>query len=223
MRSETCVSPLTEGVRLHAGRCRSARGRTRGFTLMELLVVIALIAVFVTVAVPSYHKMLEDNRIVAALNAFAGTLAESRSEAVTRGVNVVVCPSDNAVSGSPTCASAGTAWASGWISFVDADNSHDFNSGDTLLRQHGPLDSTIVLGDIGGGTVGNYIEFNRMGFAQPTFAAPATSVAVVACSSSGNVRQARAIVLELSGSVHAATDTTGDGVVDVNGSDVTCP
>lgn len=185
---------------------------------------IALIGVFVTVAVPSYHKMLEDNRIVAGLNAFAGTLAESRSEAVTRGANVVVCPSANATTTTPTCATSGTNWAQGWISFVDANNDPTtYSSGDTLLRQHGPLDSSLVMGNLGGSTNGHYIEFDRMGFAQPTFAPPASSVAIVACPASGNLRQARAIVLDLSGSVHTATDTTGDGVVDFNGGDVTCP
>lgn len=229
MQMQACADLASGRRQPERVRRPTGRRRVRGFTLIEMLVVIALIAIFVTVAVPSYHKMLQDNRIISALNSFAGTLAESRSEAVTRGVTVVVCPSSNATSTTPTCATTGTDWAGGWISFVPAAGSTSFSSGDTLLRQHGPVGGTITMGNIGSGTNGNYIAFDRMGFAQGTFAAGTSSLTVVACPTDGNVKQARAIVLGLSGSVRTATDTTGDGVVNGGngtggtGGDVTCP
>lgn len=189
-----------------------------------MLVVIALMAVFVTVAVPSYRRLVADNRIISSLNSLAGSLAESRSEAVTRGLDVIVCPSSNPTSTTPSCVTSGSNWAQGWISFVDADGSNTYTSGDTILRQHGPVGGGVVMGDLSAGTVGTYIVFDRMGFAQGTFSPGTANLTIVACPSSGDTRHARAIILQASGSVQTATDTNGDGTVNGgDGSDVTCP
>lgn len=205
--------------------------RNSGFTLMEILVAIALAAVFAAVAVPSYRRLVADNRITATMNGFAGTLAEARSEAVRRGETVIVCPSSDSTTTTPTCNSnTGTAdWSNGWISYVHAAShagyAYDPSQQDVLLRVHGAVgDGVTLTSTSGGGSVANYIGFNRMGFAQPTFGGGTTSLAVVACPSGGDLSRARAVLLDLSGSVRSATDTTGDGVVDnANGTDVTCP
>lgn len=145
-----------------------------GFTLMEMLIVIALVAIFTVVAVPSYRALTADNQITGALNDFANTLGEARSAAVARGQTVIICPSSNAMSTTPTCNSP-TAnpqqWNAGWISFVDENGNGTYDSGpDTILRVHGPLPSDVTLTSTsGGGTLQGYIGFNRMGFASPTF------------------------------------------------------
>lgn len=85
-----------------------------GFTLIELIFTVAMVAILLTVGVPSFQEMLRSNRAVAQANMFMSTLNVARSEAVKRGVRVSLCSSSN-----QTNCTGGTNWASGWIVFVD--------------------------------------------------------------------------------------------------------
>ncbi|MDX9873425.1 MAG: GspH/FimT family pseudopilin [Spongiibacteraceae bacterium] len=69
----------------------------RGFTLVELMVVVALIAIFATVAVPSFTKFVENNRTQAAHNEVVGLLRYARTLAVTERTVVSVCTADNSL------------------------------------------------------------------------------------------------------------------------------
>ncbi len=172
--------------------------KSAGLTLIELLVVIALVVVLGTIAVPAYFRMTASNRITGAVNALATTLAYARSEAITRGDQVVVCPSANATA----CDSGG--WQEGWISFVDKDDDGTYSSGDTLIRVHGAIGSDVSMTGASDGAVKPYIAFNRMGFAQPTFASGESSLTVVACPPDKRAANARALILTLSGDVTTA-------------------
>ncbi len=66
---------------------------SKGFTLVEVMVVIALIAIIATVATPSYQQMMESNRQTSARNNLVGALQLARSEAVIRRTQVTVSTS----------------------------------------------------------------------------------------------------------------------------------
>lgn len=190
-------------------------GRQHGFTIIEMLITIALIAIFAAIAVPSYRALTADNEIIGALNDFANTLGSARSEAVARGETVIVCPSSNVLTASkhnpPACDSK-TAdpqqWNVGWISFVDADGNgyYDASGGDVLLREHGPVASSVTLTSSGGGgAVSNYIGFNRMGFAQPTFGGTTTQLAVQACPKELHRVRGGNVILTLAGGLSTSS------------------
>lgn len=70
-------------------------GANIGFTLVELLVTIAVAIVLITVAVPSFNNLMRDMRVHTAVNAFLASVHFARSEAARRGVRVAVCPSSD--------------------------------------------------------------------------------------------------------------------------------
>lgn len=87
---------------------------TRGFSLVELLVTMAVAVILTVAATPSLTQFFRTNRIAAATNELVLSLQLARAEAARRGRDVSLCRS---VDGA-TCA-AGTGWAAGWIVFQD--------------------------------------------------------------------------------------------------------
>jgi len=84
----------------------------KGFTLIELMVTLAVLAVVASVAVPSFSTMINNNRSVTLAEDMAGALNYARSEAVKRSTNVTLCASADG------SACDGT-WTDHWIVFVD--------------------------------------------------------------------------------------------------------
>lgn len=88
--------------------------RLRGFTLIELMITLALAAIILTLGVPSFRDIILNNRAATQSNELVTAMNVARSEAVRRGARVSVCPSNDQA----TC-TGGTDWAIGWIVFLD--------------------------------------------------------------------------------------------------------
>lgn len=113
------------------------RSRAGGFTLIEMLVTLAVIAVLAAIALPSFTQSIRRNAVSTASNALLADLGYARAEAVTRGMDVSVCPSTDG-----TSCSDGAAWESGWLVYTytpghavaNTDYDHT-SSADVLLRR----------------------------------------------------------------------------------------
>lgn len=70
----------------------------RGFTLIELMVVLAIIAIIAAAAVPGFRDMMAGNRLISSSNNLVGALRLARSEAATRHMGVSVCSSEDQTS-----------------------------------------------------------------------------------------------------------------------------
>jgi type IV fimbrial biogenesis protein FimT len=105
----------------------------RGFTLIELMVTLAVMAIVLGLAVPGFQSVVNGNRLAGAANELMASLQTARMEAIRRNRRVTVCASANANAGeNATCATSGV---NGWIIFVDTNTDGDFDkAGDTLLR-----------------------------------------------------------------------------------------
>ena len=132
--------------------------RTHGFSLIELMVVIAIAAIVSSLAAPSFSRMLNANRIQTAASALQGDMSYARTEAVKRGSWVSICPSTN----QSTCDTT-NAWQNGWIIFADATGNGVYGSGDTLLKVRAKLPggNTVVASPA---PAINGVIFNREGF-----------------------------------------------------------
>lgn len=105
----------------------------RGFTLVELLVTIVIIAILATLGVPSFTQFLRNWQRDSATKAFMTHVQLARTEAIKTSRKVVMCTSANGTS----CASGAgsTNWKQGWVVFVDADSDDDLDTskGDRIL------------------------------------------------------------------------------------------
>lgn len=129
----------------------------RGFTLIELMVVLALVAVFALIGIPSYRSITTTNRMATEMNAFVGDLQFARSEAIKRGQFVTICASSTGAA----CLGANTTnWTPGWIVFADANNNDVVDAGESVIR----IQAALQGGDGLASNLGGAITFNRNGF-----------------------------------------------------------
>lgn len=87
-----------------------------GFTLIELVVVMALAAIMVTLAVPSFRGFFQNSQATTESNLLLSALTLARNSAVTQGVPVSVCAAN---SSRTNCAGSNTDWNQGWLVFTD--------------------------------------------------------------------------------------------------------
>ena len=100
-----------------------------GFTLIELMVTIAVLAILMTIAIPSFQNMVLNNRIVAQANQLITALNYARSEAVKRAAPATVCSTN----GGTACAGS-MNWSTGWLVFADANENGAVDGGEAVLR-----------------------------------------------------------------------------------------
>lgn len=74
---------------------------SKGFTLIELMVVILILGILTTVAIPSFREFIINQRIKSASFDLMSTIKLARSEAIKRNAQVIITPTNN-------------DWAKGW-------------------------------------------------------------------------------------------------------------
>jgi len=177
--------------------------RTPGFTLIELMVTIAIVAVLLVIGVPSFVAFQRNSELTSAINSFVAALSAARGEAMKRGRQAVVVPR------------ADNNWATGWTVFVDTDNNQQFNGSDILIVQGGALPSYFTA--TGQGTAQNspaYIMFNPSGYTQTsdsTFQSATLKIERNDISGTEKTNQTRIVVIAKTGRARAcqpATDAT---------------
>ena len=128
-----------------------------GFTLIELMVTVALIALLSAVAVPNFVTFRRNSELTGITNNFLGALNAARSEGMKRNMNSMVVPANN-----------DTDWSKGWIVFVDVDRSDNYSTGDiAILEQSAPPSYISISGNGFFGANPSYVKYDGSGFSRP--------------------------------------------------------
>ena len=114
-----------------------------GFSLLEMLVALAVLGVLLTVAAPAFHSMWTSVRMSAATNDFLGALRLARTNALSLNRTVVMCVSRDAQS-----CDQNADWHAGWMVFVDNNqNGLRDGEGERVIRVWGALDGVRSIGN----------------------------------------------------------------------------
>ena len=138
--------------------------RQIGFTLIELMVTIAILAIVLAIAIPSFGTLQAGTRLTTQVNDLVSVLSYARVEALKRGSRVTVCTSSDGAS----CTSSGN-WDQGWIVFNDDCTTGTVGTVDTgcaeaALKRHVALASGYTL--TGVSAIANLVTFTSTGAPQ---------------------------------------------------------
>ena len=134
----------------------------RGFTLVELLVVLVLLGVMMVLAAPSFLTFQRNSELTSTANSFVGALSAARAEAMKRQLRAFVIPGDGVT--------ASTDWSRGWVVYVDMNTSSTSSaqlpdSGDLIIAKQDPIPATLAVTGasfLDGSAA--YVMFNGSGF-----------------------------------------------------------
>ena len=165
-------------------RPRSLARRSAGFTIIELMATLTLVAVLAALAAPSVHEMIATARLKSHNSALQSSLMLARSEAINRKKRVVVCKSPDQAA----CTTTGD-WRQGWIVFIDNNDNAAVDAGEAILQKVSALSGSFVLR--GTNNIGDYVSFTSSGAAKVSAAADTfqTGVFTLCQVDSPNARQ----------------------------------
>ncbi len=167
--------------------------KLKGFTLLELMVTIAIAVVLLTLAAPSFQELIRNNRTTTQANELITAFNLSRSEAIEQSEIITVCSSTDQIK----CAGS-KDWATGWIVFTDKNgdqirdgaNCGSATIDDCLIRVWGPVSGSAILT-----ASASFIEFTIEGLVNPSL----TQTFTLKASSSCGTNDKRVITVTATG------------------------
>jgi len=181
-----------------------------GFSLIEMMVVLVILAISLLLAGPAFTDLIRDNRLVSSVYSVRATLNLARSEALARRDRVVVCPSNVTGTG---CADS-TNWSGGYIALMGSDVSAAVdaaNPGGTRIHWENETNPAVTVS-----FAPKLVVFDTIG------SALGSAGTFVFCDERG-ASKARGLILTNAGTVAASVDSDANGIVeDGAGSDVSC-
>lgn len=168
-----------------------------GFTLIELMFTVLVLAVLLAIGVPNFRDFLRNSRMAAQANDLLSAVNLTRSEAVKRRAPVSLCSGTVA----DNC-DADADFADGWFVFVDVNGDGDIDAGEDVLREHGSLPGAIQAAFVEtadaededapafGDSETRYFSFGPSGFRRMNDGSMPVALGIVLCDARGNVQTA---------------------------------
>lgn len=172
-----------------------------GYTLIELLVLLAIISILAINIFPNLSAIVAQERSTVLTNNLAGALAYARSEAVIKQTTVITCQSNNG----SKCNNS-EYWHNGWIIFADKNSNKQRDDDETLLRVYPAVENGTNATFRGSAGIRHYVKYKATGQAHP-------NGSFLVCNTI--LGTGKALILTHSGRVRLSKKRT-------NGSAVTC-
>ncbi|MDO4769232.1 MAG: GspH/FimT family pseudopilin [Brachymonas sp.] len=128
--------------------------KSKGFTLIELMVVLVIVAILAMIAIPNFRDFLRNSALVSSANQLVASIESSKGEALKRNKRVLIVP-------------LGAGWGSGWRAFIDEDNDAAFGAGDMELHTSAALPDYLSVSASSNSTASAsspYLMFDGSGF-----------------------------------------------------------
>ena len=179
---------------VHASSFHHRAFRTRGFSMIELLITVALVAILTALALPSFRELLIGMNVTTLTNDLVAALNTAKVEAVKRGLPVAVVSNSN-----------GSEWTSGWK--IKADTARD-GSYATTLAEHDAVKATYSVFAKATGSGGNdsRAAFSPVGTLQ---SATAFDFSVCRPVVNAKITESRRINVGGGGTISSRRDVTG--------------
>jgi type IV fimbrial biogenesis protein FimT len=179
--------------------------RQSGTTMTELMVVVAIVAILLSIGVPSFRYVTNSYRMSAEVNSLLGDMQFARAEAIKEGQPIVVCTSNN----TGTACSGSNSWQTGWIVFQDLNNNGQVDPNEKVLHIQAAFTGTTPDTFLPNTGVSG-VSFNREGFATST-AGFVTSTFTLKDSTS-NALWTRCLIVNPVGAVTTAAHSVSPGI-----------
>jgi len=105
--------------------------KSKGFTLYELIITLAIICITLAIAIPSFNKQIRQSRTEAAALALLDAIETSRSTAVFKNTRTMLLATNK-------------KWHAGWMLFIDNNNNGAFDDDELLVAQEGGLKGVSI-------------------------------------------------------------------------------
>lgn len=178
---------LPSAVRARAAMCAM---RSNGFSLVELLVSLAVAAVLLGIALPGFNALVRERALAAAINDLAAGIAYARSEAIRRA---------RPISLAARAPESGNEWAGGYCVLVGGQGS--CASASDILRETPALSGFLLSGD------GDLAALPRLTFSARGLPSPALAGAFILCSADTEQSIGRRLNLTRTGRTDVETTT----------------
>lgn len=170
----------------------------RGFTLIELMVTIAIVAILGTLAAPSFQSFMRTAQLSSTTNSFVAVVNAARSEGMKRNLHSYITPRDG-----------GNQWGVGWRAFVDVDFSGGFSSGDIVITEQSAVAEYIVITANGtSGETPSYIMYDGSGFSKTKAGGFGAQTLSIALADSVAPKDVRRIKIASTGRIRVCTPST---------------
>lgn len=179
--------------------------QSHGFTLIELMAVVALSSILLSIAINGLHYLQAQSHATAAINQLASAVHLTRQAALSQRRVITLCPTDN----QKTCS---TNWAAGML--ITSDSGAPNSTGKPIATfpptSHGRIEWRSF-----GGT--RKLQFAASGLTH------SQNGTFIYCPKDKDARAARALIINKAGRARMAQDLDGNGVVDLRtGEPVQC-
>lgn len=171
--------------------------RISGFTLIELMITVAIATVLLGIGIPALSDFVTINRRAAAVNTLVTDIQRARSMAITRRSQMVVCRSidgANCMTGGPK------DWSNGWILFLDANRDNTVDAGEEILNSQAALANISMPANI-----------DRLVYRAGGGASSSITFGTIAVCVDNNNANGRMVVVNMTGRPRLA-DTVSDGL-----------